>query len=85
MLLVGVAPNGTVTFAGELYGGCASDKAITAHSNVLKEMKSGETVMVDKGFKIQDLTPKGVGINIPPFLVNPQFTAEECVETRFVP
>ena len=83
--LVGVAPNGTVTFAGELYGGCASDKAITAHSNVLKEMKSGETVMVDKGFKIQDLTPKGVGINIPPFLVNPQFTAEECVETRFVP
>ena len=45
-------------------------------------MLSGDTVMVDKGFKIHDLAPQGVLINIPPFLMTPQFTEKECIKTR---
>ena len=82
--LVGVAPNGTVTFVSRLYGGCASDKAITIDTKIMEKMSSGDTVMVDKGFKIHDLAAQGVGINIPPFLHQPQFTEKECIETRSV-
>ena len=62
--------------------GCASDKAITADLGIMDKMVSGNTVMVDKGFKIHDLAPHGVGINIPPFLMTPQFTEKECIKTR---
>ena len=34
-------------------------------------MVSGDYGMVDKGFKIHDLAPQGVSINIPPFLLEP--------------
>ena len=80
--LVGCSPNGTVTCVSDLYGGCASDKAITADLGIMDKMVSGNTVMVDKGFKIHDLAPHGVGINIPPFLMTPQFTEKECIKTR---
>ena len=80
--LVGVAPNGVVTYCSELYGGCTSDKAMTVESNIMKTMSAGGTIMVDKGFKIHDLAPQGVSINIPPFLLNPQFTEKQCIETR---
>ncbi len=34
--------------------------------------------MADKGFLIHDLLPQGVSLNIPPFLINPQFTESEA-------
>ena len=37
-------------FVFVLYGGCASDKAITADLGIMDKMLSGDTVMVDKGF-----------------------------------
>eukprot|EP00064_Thunnus_orientalis_P006289 superscaffoldBa00000650_g6305 len=76
-VLIGVAPNGVITFTSDLYGGSASDKAITADCGLLQHLQPGDMVMADKGFTIRDILPEGVLLNILSFLVNGQFTQEE--------
>ena len=46
-LLVGVTPNGQVSFLSDLWGGRVSDKQITRESGVLDLIKSGDNIMVD--------------------------------------
>ena len=44
-------------------------------------MKPGDLILADKGFLLHDILPKGVSVNIPPFLTTQQFTKEQVVET----
>lgn len=80
--LVGVAPNGSITYLSSLYPGSVSDKEIVKHSKVLQQMEPGDMVLADKGFLIHDLMPAGVSLNIPPFLYRPQFTKQQVLQTR---
>uniref|UniRef100_A0AAX7SFJ0 DDE Tnp4 domain-containing protein n=1 Tax=Astatotilapia calliptera TaxID=8154 RepID=A0AAX7SFJ0_ASTCA len=61
--LIGVAPNGVITFVSNLYGGSASDKAITADCGVLQHLQPGDMVIADKGFTIRDILPEGEEVN----------------------
>lgn len=45
-------------------------------------MDPGDLILADKGFLISDIMPKGVYLNIPPFLSTPQFTEAQVYETR---
>ena len=65
--LVGVSPNGAITFVSKLYPGSCSDKEIVQHALVLEKMSPGDIVLADNGFLIQDLMPPGVSLNLPPF------------------
>lgn len=51
---------------------------------MLDLLESGDTVMADHGFNIQDdLTPLGVRVNIPPFLKGKaQLDGDDLIETR---
>ena len=82
--LVGISPDGTVTFVSSLYPGCISDKELTRKSGILDLLEPGDSVMADKGFDIEeDLMLKGVRLNIPPFLRNKeQFSENKLVVTR---
>ena len=51
--LIGIAPQGVVTFISEGWGGRASDKHITEKSGVLDNLLPGDIVMVDRGFNIE--------------------------------
>ncbi|KAK5643913.1 hypothetical protein RI129_007758 [Pyrocoelia pectoralis] len=82
--LVGVSPNGTITFLSKLYGGNTSDKKIVERSNVLNVVQAGDLILADKGFLISDILPAGVSLNIPPFLVQSQFTVEEINRTTAI-
>lgn len=83
--LVGISPNGQVTFLSELWGGRVSDKKITKECGVLQLLEAGDNVMVDRGFQIQDIVPPNVTVNIPPFLASRnQMTAEETTETMSI-
>ena len=82
--LVGVAPNGTVTFASKLYPGSTSDKAIVKDCGVLDCFVPGDCILADKGFLIADLLPPGVTVNIPPFLTTPQFTLQQIEKTESI-
>ena len=75
--LVGVSPNGVITYVSKTYGGSTSDRAITEDCGILPKLECGDTVLADKGFTIRDLLPPGVSLNIPAFLVNGQFTEQE--------
>lgn len=69
--LLGIAPNGCITFVSELFTGSISDRNITIQSGILDLLKSvppGKSVMADRGFEIQDLLLQaGLILNIPPF------------------
>ena len=81
-LLVGVTPNGQVTFLSDLWGGQVPDKQITRESGVLDLMESGDNVTVDRGFDIKHPVPHDVTVNMPPFLVGrEQMTAAKTEET----
>jgi hypothetical protein len=37
-----------------IYGGSASDKAITADCGILSKLEAGDSILADKGFTIRD-------------------------------
>ena len=73
-VLVGVAPNAVITYVSKLYPGSISDKAIVQESGLLNH----------KGFLIQDIVPRGVSVNTPPFLNNGTFTESEAKATKAI-
>lgn len=67
--LVGSSPGGLLTYCSEGYAGSVSDRQIVERSNISKICDSGDSVMADRGFNVQDLfSNEGIGINIPNFL-----------------
>ncbi|CAN7945686.1 unnamed protein product [Ixodes pacificus] len=82
--LIGISPDGTVTFISELFTGSMSDKECVEKSGFLKlPFDDGDSVMADKGFRIEEMLKKiNVQLNIPPFLRKGHFTTEEVKETE---
>jgi ribosomal protein S15P/S13E len=65
--LVGVTPNGVVSFISDLWAGSISDKQLVIKSGMLDLCEQGDAIMGDKGFLISDLTtPRGLQLIIPP-------------------
>ncbi|KAG0436666.1 hypothetical protein HPB47_017828, partial [Ixodes persulcatus] len=77
--LIGIAPNGLVTFVSELFTGSISDRQCVIRSGFLGlSFDQDDDVMADKGFVVGDLLEKkGVKLNIPPFLHRREFSEEE--------
>ena len=83
-VIVGVAPNGVITYVSNLYPGSISDKVIVQQSGFLNHLTAGDMVLADKGFVIQDLVPNGVSVNIPPVLNNGSFTESEAKSMKAI-
>ena len=67
--LIGISPSGAVIFVSDLYPRSISDKELTRQCGLLDKLESGDFVMADRGFDIEDdLILLGVKLNIPPFL-----------------
>ena len=73
-----------MTFVSKLYPGNISDKELTCQSGLLDLLEHGDSIMADRGFDIMDdLAPRGVKLNIPPFLRGKsQLDQRELIETR---
>ena len=69
--LVAIAPNGAFIFVSELYTGSISDQDLFIQSGIddlLRKVPDGKSLMVDRGFEIEDLILKhGILLNVPPF------------------
>ena len=52
--LIGITPQGTVSFISDGWGGRTSDKYLTEHSTLLDNLVPGDTVLADRGFDIKD-------------------------------
>lgn len=81
-VIVGVAPNAVIAYVSKLYPGSISDKEIVKQSGLKNHMACGDLILADKGFLIQDIVPKGVSVNIPPFLQIGKFTASDIRATK---
>ncbi|XP_078662112.1 uncharacterized protein LOC144906066 [Branchiostoma floridae x Branchiostoma belcheri] len=66
-LLVGITPNGHISFLSKAYGGRASDVFITRNSGFLDLVEPNDVIMADRGFPIQeDLLLRHATLEIPP-------------------
>ena len=80
--LIGISPNGCITFVSKLWSGRVSDRQQTKDCGVLDLLEPGDNIMADRGYNIQDLLPAGVNLNLPPYKgQRDQLTAEEAEET----
>ena len=83
-VIIGVAPNAVITYVSGLYPGSVSDKCIVQESRLLKHLVARDLILADKEFLIQDLVPRGVSVNIPPFLNNGKLTESEARATKSI-
>ena len=85
-LLIGITPQGDISFLSDSWGGRVSDKYLTEHSGILDKLLPGDVVLADRGFDISD----SVGVhqaklNIPTFTKGKsQLSALEIEETRSI-
>ena len=53
-LLIGISPQGTITFLSQGWGGRTSDKHIVQTCGILSNLLAGDIIMTDRGFKIEE-------------------------------
>ena len=82
--LIGITPQGVISFISKAWGGRVSDKHVTENSGVLRKLLPGDIVLADRGFDIAD----SVGfyqakLYIPAFTKGKkQLSVQEVEETR---
>ena len=83
-VLIGVTPSGAISFVSEAYEGSISDRKLVEVRGLLDKLEPGDEVMADKGFIIHNLLiPRGIRLNIPPFLQkNMQMAANDVFLTK---
>ena len=85
-VLLGITPQGVVSFVSDCWGGRVSDKYLTEHSGLLQKLLPGDIVLADRGFDIEE----SVGVmqaklHIPAFTKGKtQLTAVEVEEIRSI-
>ena len=53
-MLIGIVPQGVVSFVSECWGSRVSDKYLTQHCGILKKLLPGDIVLVDRGFDVSN-------------------------------
>ena len=83
-VLLGITPQGVVSYVSECWGGRVSDVHLTEHCGILKKLTPGDIVLADRGFNIADLVgTMQAKLHIPAFTKGKsQLSALEVENTR---
>ena len=54
-VLIGITPQGTISFVSKAWGGKTSDKFLTENCGIIDKLLPGDLVLADRGFTIQEL------------------------------
>ena len=66
--LIGIAPQGVISFISEAWGGRVSDVYLTESSGLLERLQEGDVILADRGFNIQESASMfHAEVKIPPF------------------
>lgn len=67
-VLIGITPQGTVSFVSEAWGGRTSDKFLIENCGFLKNLVPGDLVLADRGFTVnEEVWLRQAELNIPAF------------------
>ena len=67
-VLIGITPQGTISFVSKAWGGRTSDKFLTENCGIMEKLLPGDLVMADRGFTIHEfLVCKQAELAIPAF------------------
>jgi len=82
--LIGITPQGSVSFLSKAWGGRASDKYITENCGLLRKLLPGDLVLADRGFDIAESVEMCCAqVNIPSFTKGKaQLSAVDVETTR---
>ena len=82
--LIGITPQGVISFISSAWCGRVSDKYLTEHSNFLKHLLPGDLVLADRGFDISDSVAYcGATLKLPAFTRGKdQLSAVDIEDTR---
>ena len=85
-ILIGITPQGTVSFVSDAWGGRASDKHITENCGILNKLLPGDVVLADRGFDIaESVGAMQAKLHIPAFTKGKsQLSPLEVEETRSI-
>lgn len=68
-ILVGATPGGLLSYCSDAYAGSVSDRQIVERSDLMTKCQSGDSILADRGFTIQDMfANRNVTVKIPTFL-----------------
>lgn len=71
--LIGISPQRAITYISDGYGGRASDGHITQTCGFLDQLRPGDYVLADKGFRLNDqFSIRGAELLVPAFVVKRQ-------------
>ena len=66
--LIGIAPQGVITFISKGWGGRVSDRYLTENCGILDHLLPGDQILADRGFTIQEIVAlKQAEIKLPSF------------------
>ena len=84
--LVGIAPNGMISFLSKCWGVRASDRHITTESGFLNKLEPGDFILADRGFTIgEDVMLRGAHLRIPPASSGvEQMKREDVISTKMI-
>ena len=85
-VLLGITPQGVISYVSESWGGRASDKYITEHCGILQKLLPGDIVLADRGFDIaESVGMMQAQLHIPAFTKGKQqLSALEVENTRTI-
>ncbi|XP_038044401.1 uncharacterized protein LOC119719148 [Patiria miniata] len=84
--LIGITPQGVISYLSQGWGGRASDKYVVEHSSFLHKLCPGDVVMADRGFDVSDsVGMMGAKLVLPAFRRDgPRLSGEQVENTRRV-
>lgn len=66
--LIGIAPQGAITFISHGWGGRVSDQHLTENCGILEHLHPGDQILADRGFNVQESASLYCAeVKIPPF------------------
>ena len=85
-VLLGITPQGVISYVSESWGGRASDKYITEHCGILKKLLPGDIVLANRGFDIaESVGTMQAQLHIPAFTKGKQqLSALQVENTRTI-